>query len=46
MPTLRKLKDERRVRYIGAPTSRDARGPLPDAAMRRRMEEHWDSRAI
>ena len=25
---------------------RAARGPLPDAAMRRRMEEHWDSLAI
>jgi aryl-alcohol dehydrogenase-like predicted oxidoreductase len=21
-----------------------ARGPLPDAAMRRRMEEYWDAR--
>jgi len=25
---------------------RAARGPLPDAAMRRRMEEYWDSLAI
>jgi len=34
MPTLRKLKDERRVRYIGATTSRDEQYPALLAAMR------------
>jgi aryl-alcohol dehydrogenase-like predicted oxidoreductase len=34
MPTLRKLKDERRIRYIGATTSRDEQYPALLAAMR------------
>lgn len=34
MPTLRRLKDERRVRYIGATTSRDEEYPALLAAMR------------
>jgi aryl-alcohol dehydrogenase-like predicted oxidoreductase len=34
MPTLRRLKDERRVRYIGATTSRDEQYPALLAAMR------------
>jgi aryl-alcohol dehydrogenase-like predicted oxidoreductase len=34
MPTLRKLKEERRVRYLGATTSRDEQYPVLLAAMR------------
>jgi aryl-alcohol dehydrogenase-like predicted oxidoreductase len=34
MPTLRKLKEERRTRYIGATTSRDEQYPALIAAMR------------
>lgn len=34
MPTLRRLKDERRTRYIGATTSRDEQYPALLAAMR------------
>jgi len=34
MPTLRKLKDERRIRYIGATTSRDEQYPELLAALR------------
>jgi aryl-alcohol dehydrogenase-like predicted oxidoreductase len=34
MPTLRKLKEEKRVRYIGATTSRDEQYPALLAAMR------------
>jgi aryl-alcohol dehydrogenase-like predicted oxidoreductase len=34
MPTLRKLKDERRIRYIGATTSRDEQYPALLAALR------------
>jgi aryl-alcohol dehydrogenase-like predicted oxidoreductase len=34
MPTLRKLKDERRTRYLGATTSRDEQYPALLAAMR------------
>lgn len=34
MPTLRKLKDERRIRYVGATTSRDEQYPELLAAMR------------
>jgi len=34
MPTLRKLKEERRVRYLGATTSRDEQYPALLAAMR------------
>jgi len=34
MPTLRTLKDERRVRYLGATTSRDEQYPALLAALR------------
>jgi aryl-alcohol dehydrogenase-like predicted oxidoreductase len=34
MPTMRRLKDERRVRYLGATTSRDEQYPTLLAAMR------------
>ena len=40
MPTLRKLKEERRIRYIGATTSRDEQYPELLAALRAHPLDH------